>query len=166
MPLILWLKGSLTHWILWNLTVFSNSESQAKLMFSWHISNEDRLFIPTRKVFNFIHSIFLKENKMGFFLIRSIYSLNQDFRGFICVSLLFHLLSFSLRASLVRGCVGIRIGSRCLWGKLIWWMDLSSSLVDAFRSFFKGLLLSNIEVWNSVLQKKIHRVLVQQYICH
>lgn len=67
MSLIIWLKGSLTHWILWNLTDFSNSESQAKLMFSCYVDNEDRLLIPTRKVFDFIHSLFSRENKIFFF---------------------------------------------------------------------------------------------------
>lgn len=36
-------------------------------MFSCYIANEDRLLIPTRKVFNFILSLFSRENKIGFF---------------------------------------------------------------------------------------------------
>lgn len=78
-PPITWLQGSLTHWILWNLPDFSHSEAQSSVMFSCYLANEDRLFIPTRKVFNYIQSLFLRnENEIGGF-ISSVYPPNQEF---------------------------------------------------------------------------------------
>lgn len=134
-------------------------------MFSCHLANEDRLFIPTRKVFNYIHLLFLRnENEIGVFT-SSVYPRTIVFLMYVLV--FFTLFSFCLRASCVeRTCRDPLCGLQMLVGVLIWWLHFSHLLHWMKHSekliFKRGFIYypALTWIWNPVLQKQIHCVLV------
>lgn len=74
MSSIIWLQGSLTHWILWNLSDFSHSETQTRVKLSCYLANEDTLFIPARSVW-FCALIILKQWEWDWIFLSTVYTL-------------------------------------------------------------------------------------------